>query len=222
MDSMRSESGTGLSRSHSRSGSIRSNKSNTWQRVKGLRRKNSWSSFRSAKPEPEPTSSTAPDGALNLNRALPALPGLDQYKEKKPKPAHIAQLMGASRAKSMPNAKNLQQTAATVRPNGTVRNMSDPADRKRQEDLKRAVEEKMRMGAIAQSKHLQPHPLINGNSFYNMGEANMSTVTAPPAPAMNMPHPATKARKPGLKKKLSRFWSFSGDKTKSGKMVATN
>lgn len=222
MDSVRSDSGAGLSRSHSRSGSIRSNKSNTWQRVKGLRRKNSWSSFRSAKPEPEPTSSTAPDGALNLNRALPALPGLDQYKEKKPKPTHIAQLMGAGRAKSMPNPKHLQQNAATVRPNGTVRNMSDPADQKRQEDLKRAVEEKMRMGAIAQASHLQPHPLINGNNFYNMTEANMSTVTAPPAPVTSMPLPAAKARKPGLRKKLSRFWSFSGDKTKPAKMVATN
>ncbi|KAL8938501.1 MAG: hypothetical protein Q9216_003861 [Gyalolechia sp. 2 TL-2023] len=222
MDSMRSESGYGLSRSQSRNGSIKSNRSNTWQRVKGLRRKNSWSSFRSAKPEPEPTSSTAPDGALNLNRALPALPGLDQYREKKPKPTHIAQLMGGDRAKSMPNAKHLQQAAASVRPSGIVRNMSDPEDRKRQEDLKRAVEEKMRMGAIAQSQHLQAHPLVNGNNLYSMNEANASAVTAPSAPPMNMPHPATQARKPGLRKKFSRFWSFSGDKTKPGKMVASN
>ncbi|KAI4172328.1 MAG: hypothetical protein LQ343_003586 [Gyalolechia ehrenbergii] len=222
MDSMRSESGYGLSRSQSRSGSIKSDRSKTWQRVKGLRRKNSWSSFRSAKPQPEPTSSTAPDGALNLNRALPALPGLDQYKEKKPKPTHIAQLIGGGRAKSMPNAKHLQQAAATVRPSGVVRNMSDPEDHKRQEDLKRAVEEKMRTGVIAQSQHLHPHPLVNGNSFYNMNEASISTVTAPSAPATSMPRPTTQTRKPGLRKKLSRFWSFSSDKTKPGKMIATN
>lgn len=223
MDSMRSESGYGLSRCHSRSGSVKSNESNTWQRVKGLRRKNSWSSFRSAKAEPEPTTSTAADGGLNLNRALPALPGLDQYKEKKPKPTHIAQLMGGGRAKSMPNAKHLQQqTPASVRPNGVVRNVSNPEDQKRQEDLKRAVEEKMRMGAIAQSQYLGPHPLVNGNSFYNMQDANMSTVTAPLAPVTNMPHPATQTRKPGLRKRLSRFWSFSSDKDKPSKMVATN
>ncbi|KAI4117325.1 MAG: hypothetical protein LQ345_002414 [Seirophora villosa] len=221
MDSMRSESGYGLSRSHSRSGSIKSNGSNTWQRVKGMRRKNSWSSFRSAKPEAEPTTSTAADGALNLNRALPALPGLDQYKEKKPKPTHIAQLMGGSRAKSVPDAKYLQQTAAKVRPNGVVRNVSNPEDQSRQGDLKRAVEEKMRLGAIAQSQNLRPHPLVNGNGLYNLHEANMSSATAPSAPK-NVPHPTSQARKPGLRNKLSRFWSFSGDKTKSGKIVATN
>ena len=223
MDSMRPESG--LSRSHSRSGSIRSNKSNTWQKVKGLRRKNSWSSFRSAKPDPDPTTSTAPDGALNLNRALPALPGLDQYKEKKPKPTHIAQLMGGGRAKSVPNAKQLhqlQQPPAAIRPNGVVRNVSNPEDQRRQEDLKRAVEEKMKLGAIAQSQNLQPHPLVNGNSFYNMSQANMSSVTAPSAPTMDPPPLASQPRKLGLRKKLSRFWSFSGDKTKAGKMVATN
>ncbi len=41
----------------------------------------------------------APDQAegLDLNRALPPLPGLDQYKEKKPVPIHIAQLMRSTR-----------------------------------------------------------------------------------------------------------------------------
>ncbi|KAL9592586.1 MAG: hypothetical protein Q9179_006565 [Wetmoreana sp. 5 TL-2023] len=230
MDSMRSESG--LSRSHSRSGSIKSNGSNTWQRVKGLRRKNSWSSFRSAKAEPEPTTSTAPNGEVNLNRALPALPGLDQYKEKKPKPTHIAQLMGGGRAKSVPNAKALQPPAAT-RPNGVMRNMSNPEESRRQEDLRRAVEEKMTKGAIAEPRRLKPHhPLVQGNSFYNMAPANnMSAVTAPQASAVgnNMSRPATssaaqtqQARKPGLRKKLSRFWTFGGEKLKGGKMVATN
>ncbi|KAL8947990.1 MAG: hypothetical protein Q9222_005785 [Ikaeria aurantiellina] len=222
MDSMRS--GSGLSRTHSRSGSIKSNKSNTWQRVKGLRRKNSWSSFRSAKQEPEPTNSTAPNGELNLNRALPALPGLDQYKEKKPKPTHIAQLMGGNnRAKSVPNARALQPPA-TVRPSGVVRNMSNPEESRRQEGLKRAVEEKMRKGAIAESQHLQPHPLVQGNSFYSMGEANnMSTATAPNFRPKNIPPPVVEdRRKPSLKKKLSRFWSFGGVKSKSGQLVATN
>lgn len=222
MDSMRSESGHGLSRSQSRSGSIRSNKSNTWQRVKGLRKKNSWSSFRSANPEVESTTSTAPNGEVNLNRALPALPGLDQYKEKKAKPTHIAQLMGGGRAKSMPNAKHLQQHPAAVRPNGAVRNQSNPDHHQRQEDLRRAVEEKMRLGAVAQSQHLQPHPLVNGNSFYNMHEASLSTVTAPSAPTTSTTHTAGQNRKPGLRKKLSRFWTFSGNKTTSSKMVVMN
>ncbi|KAL8690976.1 MAG: hypothetical protein Q9218_003696 [Villophora microphyllina] len=248
MDSMRSDY-NGLSRSHSRSGSIKSNKSNTWQRVKGLRRKNSWSSFRSAKPEAETNDSIAPDGQPNLNRALPALPGLDQYKEKKPKQTHIAQLMGAggaNRAKSVPNAKALQQMhreqqqqlPPPTRPNaGVVRNMSNPEESRRQADLRRAVEEKMRMGAIAESQHLRPHPLVQGNnSFCDMGSGandNMSspttaiTVNARPATmagtGMSAPStvPAKQGGKPGLRKKFSRFWSF-GKEGKGGKLVVTN
>ncbi|KAL8824428.1 MAG: hypothetical protein Q9170_008161 [Blastenia crenularia] len=219
MDSMRSESGYGLSRSQSQSGSIKSNKSNTWQRVKGLRRKNSWSSFRSAKPEPEPNNSTAADGSPNLNRALPALPGLDQYVEKTPKPTHIAQLMGGGRAKSMPNGKHLQQSSVAVRPTtGVVRNMSNPEEQRRQEGLRRAVEEKMKMGRISQSQQDRLHPLISGNTIYNMDEASMSTVTAPPGSAVGVPRQTSQSKRPGLRKKLSRFWSFS----KGGKMVATN
>ncbi|KAL9576645.1 MAG: hypothetical protein Q9212_006932 [Teloschistes hypoglaucus] len=271
MDSMRSDM-TGLSRSQSRCGSIKSNKSNTWQRVKGLRKKNSWSSFRSARPEAETANDTA-DGQPNLNRALPALPGLDQYVEKKPKPTHIAQMMGAGvtsgRAKSMPNAKALQQMqqqhhqqhqqpqeqqqkqvpVAVRRPNGGItRNMSNPEETKRQEDLRRAVEEKMRMGAIAESQRLRPHPLVQGNSnnndnnaLYNMGSSanNMSSAIAPghlsaqrPATmggAINTttttiataPHPAT--AKLGLRKKLSRFWSFDRKQKGAGAgMVVSN
>ncbi|KAI4238259.1 MAG: hypothetical protein LQ352_007889 [Teloschistes flavicans] len=249
MDSMRSDY-NGLSRTHSRSGSIKSNKSNTWQRVKGLRKKNSWSSFRSARPEAESANNTASDGQPNLNRALPALPGLDQYKEKKPKPTHIAQMMGggvSGRARSVPNAKALQQMqqqqqqqqqqqeqpkqvpVAVRRPNGGVtRNMSNPEESRRQEDLRRAVEEKMRMGAIAESQHLRPHPLVQGNKLYTMGSANISSVAAPghassaqrPSTmgAMPMPPPSPKW---GLRKKLSRFWSFD-KKQKGGNMVATN
>ncbi|KAI4276648.1 MAG: hypothetical protein L6R38_005609 [Xanthoria sp. 2 TBL-2021] len=224
MDSVRSE--YNLSRTQSRSGSIRSDKSNTWHRVKGLRRKNSWSSFRSATVEPEPTASTAPDGGVNLNRALPALPGLDSYKEKKPKPTHIAQLIGGNnRAKSVPNARALQ-SPATVRPSGMVRNVSNPEDIKRQAGLKRAVEEKMSIGSINESQQLQPHPLVQGNTFYTMDQASRSMVATPTGAPTNMPRPATatagETKKLGLRKKLSRFWTFSGDKPKMGKMVATN
>ncbi|KAL8772748.1 MAG: hypothetical protein Q9209_002093 [Squamulea sp. 1 TL-2023] len=224
MDSVRSD--YNLSGTHSRSGSIRSNKSNTWQRVKGLRGKNSWSSFRSAKVEPEPTTSTAPDGAVNLNRALPALPGLDSYKEKKPKPTHVAQLMGGNnRAKSVPNARALQPPA-TARPSGVIRNTSNPEDIQRQTDLKRAIEEKMRIGSISESQHLQAHPLVQGHSFYTMDAASRSVVATPTGAPTSMPRPPTatvaEPKRPSLRKKLSRFWTFSGDKPKLGKMVASN
>ena len=89
-DSMRSEFSTtsGLSRSVSRSSSI--GRRGSWWKGSGLRRKGSWSSFRSVRPEEEEPRRHKDHGGPNLNRPLPALPGLDQYKEAK---THIGQLM---------------------------------------------------------------------------------------------------------------------------------
>ena len=89
MDSVRSgwSSSSGLSRSGSRGSSMSMRK---WG--KGLRKKGSWSSFRSAKPDREEVQDTENQGEVNLNRPLPALPGLDTYKETK---THIGQLMKA-------------------------------------------------------------------------------------------------------------------------------
>jgi len=77
------------SRSGSRSSSM-SRRSSGWWRNGGLRRKGSWASFRSARPEGEKDKSHRKNGEPNLNRPLPALPGLDQYRETK---THIGQLM---------------------------------------------------------------------------------------------------------------------------------
>ena len=89
-DSLRSEASntSGLSRSVSRSSSV--GRRGSWWKGSGLRRKGSWSSFRSARPEEEEPRKHRKNGGPNLNRPLPALPGLDQYKEAK---THIGQLM---------------------------------------------------------------------------------------------------------------------------------
>ena len=89
-DSMRSDfsSTSGLSRSTSRSSSV--GRRGSWWKGSGLRRKGSWSSFRSARPEEEEPRKHRKNNGPNLNRPLPALPGLDQYKEAK---THIGQLM---------------------------------------------------------------------------------------------------------------------------------
>ena len=89
-DSMRSgySDSSGLSRSGSRSSST--GRRGSWWKGSGLRRKGSWSSFRSARPEEEEPRKLKKNGGPNLNRPLPALPGLDQYKEAK---THIGQLM---------------------------------------------------------------------------------------------------------------------------------
>ena len=89
-DSLRSDfsNTSGLSRSVSRSSSV--GRRGSWWKGSSLRRKGSWSSFRSARPEEEEPRKHRKNGGLNLNRPLPALPGLDQYKEAK---THIGQLM---------------------------------------------------------------------------------------------------------------------------------
>ena len=91
-DSMRSgwSSSSNLSRSDSHSSSMSRRSGNGWWRNSGLRRKGSWSSFRSARPDREEPTKSKKNGEPNLNRPLPALPGLDQYKEAK---THIGQLM---------------------------------------------------------------------------------------------------------------------------------
>ena len=93
-DSMRSgrSSASSLSRSESRSSSMSRCSGNGWWKGAGLRRRGSWSSFRSARPEGDQPSRLRKNGEPNLNRPLPALPGLDQYRETK---THIGQLMKA-------------------------------------------------------------------------------------------------------------------------------
>jgi len=87
-------SAMGFSRPESRSSSMSRRSSSDWWRRPGLRRKGSWASFRSGRPEDKEAKSHRKNGEPNLNRPLPALPGLDSYKETK---THIGQLMKSGR-----------------------------------------------------------------------------------------------------------------------------
>ena len=142
MDSMRSSrsDNPNTSRSHSRSNSINRDSRGGWRAQ--LRRRSSFSSWRSTKPQQgEEAKSPNPDGGVNLNRDLPALPGLDQYKEKKPKPAHIAQIMrpGARNAKT---EKTKPVTMSTFNTSAALP-LSVAEEQRRQYEIRRAVEEKM-------------------------------------------------------------------------------
>ena len=137
----RSESGQSLS------------KGGSWWRGTGIRRRGSWSSFRSAKPDDEADTPGIGRG-LDLNRALPALPGLDQYQEKKA-PMHISQLMRSSK-KAPANQEEVHGEDPYRRPrtavigyNGIKRHLTHSQERQRHVDLSRCVEEKMRLGAIS-------------------------------------------------------------------------
>ena len=141
MDSVRStrSENIDLSRSHSRSSSKNRDSSGGWRAQ--LRRKGSFSSWRSNKPQQEEAKSPNSDGGVNLNRQLPALPGLDQYKEKKPKPAHIAQIMRpgprAKTEKTKPVTMSTFNTSAALP-------LSPAEEQRRQYEIRRAVEDKMR------------------------------------------------------------------------------
>jgi len=142
-DSTRSgrSSAAGLSRSHSRSSSTSRSSSNGWWRGGGLRRKGSWSSFRSTRPDQDEPSKLRKNGEPNLNRPLPALPGLDQYKETK---THIGQLMkvggrGRRKEKNLgPEAPYpLQQQQAPA--NGHVKKESISGPILRNESMERTL-----------------------------------------------------------------------------------
>ena len=151
MESMRStRSETNLSRSDSHGSS---GKSGSWWRGGVLRRKGSWSSFRSARPEDEEQAhvSGGKERGLDLNRTLPPLPGLDQYKEKKPTPMHISQLMrptgnNSTNAGNRPAPLNISKKTV-IDDDGLERTLS--GSQRRQQRLQQLVEEKMRLGAIS-------------------------------------------------------------------------
>jgi hypothetical protein len=84
----------------------------SWWRdaASGLRRKGSWASFRSSRAE-EDERPRGRDGRPDLNRSLPPLPGLDQYKEKKEARLHISQLMARSPKVPKPDTP---QTASSL------------------------------------------------------------------------------------------------------------
>ena len=212
MDSSRSFSG--LSRTPSRT----SGRSNSWWRGANLKRKGSWASFRSARPgaTEEPTTS---DGTPNLNRALPALPGLDQYKEKKSN-THISQLM---RAGGKGREKKSKQQASVPVEDDFRRTLAQTEERRRQQELQSAVEEKMKAGAISPTAE-RDNPFKRGPSYLQPLEgANRKALSIS---ITEMSHsPKQTPKKNSLRKRLSRFWSAGSPKElrgkkESGKMVA--
>lgn len=220
-DSLRSSSCDGRER--------KGGEKNRW-RGSGLKRKESWNSFRNSKLAQEDGIGLGQEDGPNLNRALPALPGLDQYKEKRDTPKHISQLMRSGRQDAGRQAgvrKVKEQTSAI--PEDSYQQFLAQAERKKQlNDARRAVEAKMRHNALMASanfvvsppkRHTQPPrkkpdpPLLS--------EPSITVVEIPKAPTPT-------EKKQGLRKRLSRFWSHGAEKDmgdgrkEQGSMVAAN
>ncbi|MCJ1433544.1 hypothetical protein MMC27_002907 [Xylographa pallens] len=135
----------------------------------GLRRKGSWSSFRSARTGEEDFNNSevgaGPNRGLDLNRSLPPLPGLDQYVEKKEARLHISQLMARRNTPLKSPDSRQRPTASTqnsavglsintggvtvVDYKGLTRTLSAKETHSRDQDLKRLVQEKMLKGALS-------------------------------------------------------------------------
>lgn len=79
---------------------------------------------------------------VNLDRPLPPLPGLDSYKEK---PKHIGLMMKSIISSSAPKRDTKH---VVIDNNGIERSMTADEEKRRQEDLARAVLEKMSTGSI--------------------------------------------------------------------------
>ncbi|MCJ1473972.1 hypothetical protein MMC13_002628 [Lambiella insularis] len=189
-DSVRSDRSENYSRPFSRDGDSSKPTHHSWWRgaSAGLRRKGSWSSFRSARTGDEehnsPEASTGQPRGLDLNRSLPPLPGLDQYVEKKEARLHISQLM----SKRSPSAKSPDAAqrpmvstksssfglsihtggVTVVDHKGLRRTLSAEEEQSRQLDLRRLVQEKMLRGAIS------PTASSGGESLGRVGSAGGS------------------------------------------------
>ncbi|MCJ1400066.1 hypothetical protein MMC11_003269 [Xylographa trunciseda] len=170
-DSVRSGRSENYSRPLSRDRDSSKPTHHSWWRgaSAGLRRKGSWSSFRSARTDEEDYNYSEANAGQNrgpdLNRSLPPLPGLDQYVEKKEARLHISQLM-ARRNPALKTSDACQRPAVSTQTSavglsidtgeitvvdykGLTRTLSVKEAQSRDQDLKRLVQEKMLRGALS-------------------------------------------------------------------------
>lgn len=201
-----------------------------WWRGSGLKRMESWNSFRNSEPTQEHGVGLEQEEGPNLNRALPALPGLDQYKEKRETPKHISQLMrpGRQDASRQDGVRKVREQAPVMPEDSYQQFLAQAEWKKQQEDSKRAVEAKMRHSAImASANFVVTPPKIRTQP--SRRKPDPAPLPAPTVTVVEIPKaPTPTEKKPGLRKRLSRFWSHGsekgiGDRGKGrGSMVATN
>lgn len=222
-DSMRStRSESHLSKANGRDGKDHRGSGNNWWRGSSVQNKRSWASFGTTKADRHHDACPADqDREPNLNRALPALPGLDQYKEKKAGPTHVAQLMKPARAGE---ENRMKAPTAVAMPDNSYQEFIAAAKRQKQlADSKKVIEERMRRHAMMASSTFGSRP------------PQPQQDDRPERPKTNPPHPTTTVntttaaasnllpnapvKKPGLRKRLSRFWSHGGER---GGMDGTN
>lgn len=193
IDSLRSRRSEEPSRPPSRGSTGKA----SWWRGGGLRRKDSRSSFRNGnRQEDDEQFYRGPD----LNRSLPPLPSLDQYREQKAAQMHISQLM---RAQTQPT----QSGPAAAYSKTHRRSQSGSNGLLYHADIRSAVEEKMLHGAISRPTSPQARGVESADvSIINHLPSRPQT-SAKPAAVLPIIETKDEEKKEGFGRKLSRFFS---------------
>lgn len=144
-DTVRStaRSETHLRRFDSRRGQESHGGGSNWWRGSGFGHGKSWHSFRTAKANEEGPSET--ETSPNLNRELPALPGLDQYRARKSNATHVAQLMRPKSAVVKPTGQPPRSAPTAMRQDPIPDLALAETERVRHaEAVQRTIEDRMR------------------------------------------------------------------------------
>ena len=196
IDSLRSKRSEDPSRPPSRGSTGKA----SWWRGGGLRRKDSWSSFRSGNRQEEDDQLSR---GLNLNRSLPPLPSLDQYREQKAAQIHISQLMRAQTQHTHAGPAATYTKAHRRSQSGSDALLHHP-------DLRSAVEEKMLNGAI--SPPISPLIKPTSRAMESTGVSVIShspsrpQTSAKPSGVVTIIEARQEGKKEGFGRKFSRFF----------------
>lgn len=211
-DTVRSE--TYLRRFDSRRGQESHGGGSNWWRGSGFGHGKSWHSFRNVKANEEGLSGT--EISPNLNRELPALPGLDRYRARKSNATHVAQLMRPQSAVVKPTGEppRLVPTAVGQHPIPDAA-LAETERVRHEESVQRTMEDRMRhhtrmasatFGQYAQQKeHVRKRAQTTGMP--------LSTLEMQGPDAQKVLIFSDRQQQPrGFRNRMSRFLRRSGGK----------
>ena len=216
-DTVRSttRSETYLRRFDSRRGQESHGGGSNWWRGSGFGHGKSWHSFRNAKANEDGSPGT--EIPPNLNRELPALPGLDQYRARKSNATHVAQLMRPQSAVVKPTGEPPRSAPTAVGQHPIADAALAETERVRHEEfVQRTMEDRMRhhtrmasanFGLSAQQKE---HAARKRAQTTGMP---LSTLEAQGANAQKVLIFSDRQQQPrGFRNRMSRFLRRSGGK----------
>lgn len=191
---------TYLARVNSRRGQESHGGGTNWWRGSGLGSGKNWSSFRNTKTDDECPSGT--EGSPNLNRELPALPGLDQYRERKPSATHVAQLMRAERATPKKTSEPPRHGQNPINHKALV----ESENIRHKEAVQQAMEDRMRHHTRMASATFGLYARQKEHAARKRAQAATAMKTSPSTQIQDVPTvPAVPNRPRGLRNRVSRF-----------------